>query len=89
MTEADAEDRRRRPEAADEVDGDARLAWSAGAGRQDDVARRERGDLVERELVVAPDDRLAAELAHVAGEVVHERIVVIDDENHLSYRCRD
>ena len=53
-----------------------------GPGRDDDVARRERRDLVERDRVVAAHDRLLAQLAHVAGEVVDERVVVVDEQDH-------
>ena len=38
----------------------------------------ERVDLVERERVVAVDDRLGAELPQVLHEVVDERVVVVD-----------
>jgi len=46
------------------------------------VRRRERGDVGGRDLVVANDAHLLAELAEVLHEVVGERIVVVDDEQH-------
>src|SRR4029077_17592387 len=55
-------------------------------GRRDDVRRRERLDLVRCDPVVAADDRLAAQLADVPGEVVDEGIVVVDDEDHPGIR---
>src|SRR5271156_1845759 len=46
------------------------------------MARSERLDLGQRHLVVTAHDRVAAQLAHVPGQVVNERVVVIDDQDH-------
>src|SRR6185295_20103461 len=44
--------------------------------------RRQCLDFAERDLVVAVYDRVLAELAHISGEVMDERVVVIDEEDH-------
>jgi hypothetical protein len=46
------------------------------------VARRKVLDLVQRHGIVPADDRNAAQLAHIPREVVDERVVVVDDEDH-------
>ena len=48
------------------------------AGRDHDPGRSKLLDVAEGQLVVAPHDRVGAELAQVLDEVVHERVVVID-----------
>ena len=50
--------------------------------RDHDVARRQPGNLVQRHLVVAPHHRLRTQLAQVLHQVVGERVVVIENENH-------
>src|SRR5687767_10679588 len=88
MAEADAEDRHRRTEALDGGNRDAGVLGTARAGRNHDPRRRQRRDLVQRDLVVAAHRHLGAELAQVLGEVEGERIVVVDQEDHhRSSRC--
>src|SRR5881409_1400632 len=82
MAETHAEDRNRRTEAPHDVGRDAGFHRRTGTGRKDDVARRERGNIIERERVVPAYDGLFAELAHVAGQVINEGIMVIDEQNH-------
>ncbi len=41
----------------------------------------EPGDLLGRDLVVAPDEDLGPELAEVLDQVVREGVVVVYDEN--------
>src|SRR5205814_10556877 len=83
VTKTHAQQRRRRPEAANYVDRDACVLGSAGAWRDDDLIRRHRADLVEPDLVVAAHAYGGPELAEVLHEVVGERVVVIDDQNHF------
>ena len=71
-----------RAEALDHLDRDAGVLRTPGSGRDDDAIGRIVGDLVERQLVVAADDRRRAQLAQVLGEVEGERIVVVDQQNH-------
>jgi hypothetical protein len=82
MSEAHAEDRCTVTEAAHDVGGNARLVRGAGAGRDDDVARRHRGHVVDRQLVAAANHGLRAPLAHVAGEVVDERVAIVENQDH-------
>ena len=82
VAEADAENRNLAGHVADEVDGDAGLLRRAGAGREEDAVRVQGFDLVRGQLVVAADDDVGAELAHVLDEVVGEGVVVVEDEDH-------
>jgi hypothetical protein len=60
MPEAHAENRDGRPEPPHDVGGDAGLDRSAGARREDDMARRERLDLGEGRLVIPADEGVAS-----------------------------
>ncbi len=51
------------------------------AGREQDAVDTEPLDLAHLDVVVAPHDRLRAQLAEVLHEVVDERVVVVDDED--------
>src|SRR5882762_3131688 len=82
VAKAHAEQWRRGPETPYDIGRDARLGRRARPGRYDDVARRERLDLCQRELIVAVHDGLAAQFPYVPCEVVDERIIVVDQENH-------
>ena len=53
-----------------------------GPGEMTMRSGRMARDLVERDLVVALDDRRRAQLAEVLGQVQGERIVVVDEQNH-------
>ena len=53
-----------------------------GPGEIDEVRRRERLRLVGRDRVVAAHDDLGAELAEQVREVVGERVVVVDQQDH-------
>src|SRR4030095_7023058 len=87
VAEAYAQERRGRPEAANDVGGNPGLGRRARSWRDDDVAGRERLDLVEAHLVAATDHDLLAELANVARQVVDERVPVVEEENHsFDYR---
>src|SRR5271165_2904354 len=82
MSQADAENGNSAREMADQVDADARLMGSAGAGGDDDPFRVHLFDLVHRNLIVAADLNLGAHFAYVLDQVVSERIVIVEDENH-------
>src|SRR5262249_30561954 len=82
MAETHPEDGRRAREAQYDVDADACVGGRARPGRDHDVRGRHDGDLLERDLVVADDLRVRAQLAEVLDEVVRERVVVVDDEDH-------
>src|SRR4051812_21270482 len=78
VAQADPENGDTRAHLADDVGGNARLARGARARRDDDVRRPQVEYLIHRYSVVAPHDRLLPQLMHVAGEVVDERVVVVD-----------
>ena len=73
-----------RSEPADDLVGDAGLTRRARPRRDDDVARLQGGDLVGRDLVVAIDAHVdgCIQLAQTLHQVVGERIVVIDEQDH-------
>ena len=84
VPEADAERGGRRREPADDLDRRARVCRAARAGGDDEMRRREprRGLCVDR--VVPPHDHFRAELPEQVHEVVGERVVIVDDQNHLA-----
>src|SRR5919204_5559341 len=82
MPEADAEDRRVLAQPANDVQRHARVVRGAGTGRDDDALGRERRHALRVDGVVAHHAQLGAELTQVLHEVVGERVVVVDDEDH-------
>src|SRR5256885_3164432 len=66
----------------DDFDGYSRLLRRARPRRDHDVRGREPLDLLRCRLVVAADFDLLSQLAKVLDEVVGERIVVVEDEDH-------
>ena len=72
VAQADAEDRRHRPQAADDLVGDAAVVGRAGAGADDDVVGPQGGDLVHGDLIVARHPQLRPQLAQVLHQVVGE-----------------
>src|SRR5215471_16634699 len=83
MSEAHAENRRRLPQPTNELDGNPGLIRRARPGRDDDVARRHGHDVFHGQRVRSLDNGSFAQLANVAREVVHERIEVVDHEDHV------
>jgi len=55
------------------------LIWSSGAGRDYDPVRAHLFNLTGCDGVVPAHDRFGAKLPHVLGEVVNERVEVIND----------
>src|SRR5688572_11944753 len=84
VTQTDAQDGRVSAQAVDDLQRDPGLVGGPGAGRDHDALGLQRRDAVDVEGVVADDVRLRAQLAEVLDEVVGERVVVVDDENHPS-----
>lgn len=60
----------------------AGFARRARPGRQENRSRAPAGDVVQFQRVVAAHDGLLAQLLQVAGEIVHEAVVVVDQQNH-------
>src|SRR5688572_20782506 len=67
VAEADAEDRRRGPEAPNHVRGDPRFPGRTGPRRDDDVGGPESLDLLVRRGVVASYNSLFPQLPYVPG----------------------
>src|SRR5712692_8651616 len=90
VPETDAENRRGRVEASDQTERDARAVRIARPRGDDDALGLESLHLVERDLVVARHVHAGAQLAHVLDEVVGERVVIIQHQDHdlPSYRIR-
>src|SRR5215207_6149821 len=82
VSKADAEQRRRDAEAPYHIDRDPRFRRRARAWRDDDVGGRKPLDLLQRDRVIPPDERRATEFANIPGEVIDERVVVVDEEDH-------
>ena len=85
VAEADAERRHARPEAPDELDGDARFRRPSRARRDDEPVGRERLRLVDRERVVAVHGDLGAALLEQVDEVPGEGVVVVDHQELHAY----
>src|ERR1035437_268478 len=84
MAEAHAENGRRLAEVANDAHRHAGLFGAARPRGDHDALRRIGGERLERHGVVAHHADLRAQLAEVLHEVVGERIVVVDHEDHLS-----
>src|SRR5207247_1996000 len=82
MPQAHTEDGDRRPEPPHDVRRNPRLARRTGPGGDDDMRRSKSLDLLVRRSVVAAYNGLFSQLAHVAGQVVDERVVVVDQQDH-------
>src|SRR5262249_40911444 len=61
------------------------LVGRARPGRDDDAPRGQRRHFGDGERVVALDAHLRAQLAQVLRQVVGERIVVVDEQQHVFY----
>jgi len=84
VTEADPKHWNFSCEAADQIDADARVMRRARTGGNDNPLRPQVLDLVDRDLIVAANLDLRAQLADVLNEVVSERIVIVEYENQAS-----
>ena len=69
-------------EVADQIDADAGILRSAWARGEHDTLGLHGLDIGDSELVVAANLNLGAQFAKVLDEVISERIVVIEDEDH-------
>ncbi len=71
---------------SNEFDADAGLVRRARSGRDDNPFGMHRFDVADRDLIVAANLNLRAQFADVLDQVVGERIVVVEYENHKSGR---
>jgi hypothetical protein len=84
MTEANSKDGKFPCQALDELHRDTCILRGARAGRNHDAFRLAARDLLDSDSVIAMDFDIAAEFAEVLREVVGERIVVVQKQNHLT-----
>ena len=82
VTEADSENRYLPSKVTDHVTADSSLFRRAGARRDADALWCHCLDLGESDLVVSLHEGIGSQLAEILDEVVGERIVIIDDEDH-------
>ena len=68
---------RQQREVLDQRNGYARVLRGAGAGRDEDAGWSQRLNFARRQLIVAADEHLRAQLAHVLDQVVGEGVVVV------------
>ena len=88
VAEADTEDRNFSAEMPNHIATDPRIGGRAGPGGNDYFFGSELLDVGNGNLVVALHKELRTQFAKVLNEVVGERIVVIDDEDHASEEKR-
>ncbi len=82
VAEADAKHRKAWTKGSDDVIGDASFIWGARAWRDADAFGMEGLNFGEGDLVVAFDEQIGTEFAEVLDQIVGERVVVIDDQQH-------
>src|SRR3974390_2115246 len=87
MAETDPENWDLAGKVSDHVDADSRLVRCTGPGRDDDAFRVEMLDLFQCGLVVAAHYDFVPHLPDVLHQVVGERIVIVEDEDHVSGLC--
>src|SRR5690606_21285847 len=82
MPEANAEYRDLGVQLADQFETVSRLIGSAGSWREENRRGLQCSHFIDGELVVPYDARLGTKLAQVAGKIVDEAIVVINNQDH-------
>src|SRR5580704_7545798 len=73
----------------DEWNTNAGFLRSARSGRKNDALRLEILNLLHSQFVIAPYDHLGPQLTHVLHQVVGERIVVVENEDHARHSPHD
>jgi hypothetical protein len=81
VAEADAKGGNTLTDFLDQLYRDPRLFRRAGTRRDHYPIRVERGDLLRRDLVVAPHEDLGPELPEILDQVVRKGVVVVYDED--------
>jgi len=64
------------------INTNAALFWRARTGRKKDALRSKFGNLLDRDLVIPVNHDITTALADVLDQIVGERVVIIDHENH-------
>src|SRR5437867_8573735 len=88
VTEADAESRQPPGEDPHRFERDARLIRRLRARGDDDRPRTARRDPVHRDPVVPIHLHLGSQLKKILDQVVGERVVIIDDDDHACASAR-
>ena len=78
VAQADAQDRHRAAQLADQRDADAGLVRRTRPRRDHDLLRRQRRHIADAQLVVALHQHIGAQLAQILVQVVGERVVVVE-----------
>src|SRR3569623_231804 len=79
---------------ADDVERHARLVGRTWARRDHDMVGSEAPDLLDADLIIAVHAHIGAELAQILHQVVGERIIIVDHQQHdiipppAATRCR-
>jgi len=84
VSEANAQQWRLARKMADQLDADARVLRCARSRRNYDAFGMHYLNFVDGHFVIAANFDLCAQLTQVLDEVISERIVVIEDEDHSS-----
>ena len=88
VAQADAQNREFAGKFFDQLDRNAGFLRRARPRRNDDLLGLASGDFFDGNFVVAMDFYLATQLAEILGEVVGERVVVVEQQNHFFARLR-
>ena len=81
VAEANPEDGELPGERPYKRDADPGVFGASGTGRDQGPADAQGSHLVKLEGVIAPHDGLGPQLAEVLHQVVHERVVIVDDQD--------
>src|SRR5262249_59795195 len=82
VAEADAECPGRRREPLEDRFRRARVPWETGTGGDDELIGPEPFGFVRVDRVVPANDDVRTELTEKVRQVLRERVVVIDEEDH-------
>ena len=83
MAQADTQNRNFAGHVPYQRNENASLARRTGPRREQDAVGLQRLDLLDCELIVAMDLDLGPQFSEILDEVVGERIVVVEDKNHI------
>jgi acylphosphatase len=87
VAQANSQDWHLAGHAPDKRNQDPGLPGCARPGREHNAIRVKTFDVLNGEFVVATDLDLRPEFPKVLGKVVGERIVVVEDEDHIEVQC--
>jgi hypothetical protein len=85
MSEADSKHRNLAGEVTKQFDADPRFMRSAWPWGDHDAVGVESLDLVNAQLVVAANVDFGAQFAEILHQVVGERVVVVENEDHRNF----